>query len=346
MARSKRKKRLSKSESYDGPEVQQPPVVDDDQSTPAPNSTSAAEQLQQWIGRWRQAWDGFWFSPRAPQMLGWIRLLTGLIVLWTLLAWTFELSTFFAIDGLLPLDYRTQLGAKFAWSHLDWFASSPSGLLAVHCLAMIVVGLFASGCWTRVTSVFTALLVISYGNRSIGAGFGLDQINVFLCLYCAIGNSGGSVSLDRWWRERSRDGQTQSALAKNVSTNIAIRLIQIHLCVVYFFAAIGKLQGDTWWTGEAVWLSLASYEYQTIDMTWLANYLPLVGIMTLTSLFWELFYPVLVWPRLTRPLMLAIAVPVHLGIGLCMGMMSFGLIMLVANLSFIEWNDASAIDNQ
>lgn len=313
----------------DRKEMDSSPIRVEAEAVSMPLFTRIQESIRLWIREMTQGWDTFWFAPRCPQVLGVIRVLTGLIVLWTFLVWTFELSTFLGQDGLLPLEYRQRLGATYSWSHLDWCSSSTS-LMAVHVIAMGIVAMFAAGIGTRVTSVLTALLVISYGNRSIGAGFGLDQINAFLCLYCAVGNSGGAFSIDRWrgWNQGRADA----------STNVAIRLIQIHLCVVYFFAAIGKLQGTTWWTGEAVWLSLASYEYQTIDMTWLSGYMGLVAVMTLASLFWELFYAALVWPRLTRPLILILAIPVHLGIGLCMGMMSFALVMLVANLSFIEWS--------
>ena len=205
-------------------------------------------------------------------------------------------------------------------------------LLVAHCVGMLVVLLFTAGIQTRVTAILTAVIAIGYCNRSIGADFGLDQILAFLCMYCAIGNSGGAFSVDRMLAF----GKSVPAPPASATTNIAIRLIQIHLCIVYFFAAVGKLQGTTWWSGEAVWLALASYEYQQIDMTWLANYLPLVSAMTVVSLFWELLYPALVWPRLTRPIMLGLAVLVHLGIGLCMGMIEFGLVMLVANLAFLE----------
>jgi len=60
-----------------------------------------------------------------------------------------------------------------------------------------------------------------------------------------------------------------------------------------------------------------------------------VNAITLATLFWEVAYAALIWPRLTRPLFLAMAALVHLGIGLAMGMMEFGLAMLVANLAFV-----------
>ena len=282
--------------------------------------------------QWFDAVDKFWFTPRTPNILGVIRILTGLLLLYSLAVWTLELSTFFAADGLVPVDYRQSSEMWFAWSHLDWFAGWPTGLLVVHCVAMFVVVLFIAGVQTRVTAVLAAVIAISYSNRSIGVDFGFDQILTFLCMYCAIGNSGGAYSVDRMLAF----GKSVPAAPPSSTTNIAIRLIQIHLCIVYFFAAIGKLQGTTWWSGEAVWLAMASYEYQQIDMTWLANYLPLVSAMTLLSLFWELLYPALIWPRLTRPIMLVAAVMVHLGIGLCMGMIEFGLVMIVANIAFLE----------
>jgi hypothetical protein len=70
-------------------------------------------------------------------------------------------------------------------------------------------------------------------------------------------------------------------------------------------------------------------------MTWLASYPLLSALTTQVTVYWELFFCVLIWPRLTRPIMLALAVPVHLGIAVCMGMITFGLIMLVGCLSFV-----------
>jgi hypothetical protein len=43
----------------------------------------------------------------------------------------------------------------------------------------------------------------------------------------------------------------------------------------------------------------------------------------------------LIWKPLWRPLILAGAVVLHLGIGLCLGMWTFGLIMLVGCASFL-----------
>ena len=161
--------------------------------------------------------------------------------------------------------------------------------------------------------------------------FGLDQISAFLTLYLAIGNSGGAYSFDSWRSQQAGQGRA-------VLNNIALRLIQIHMCVVYLFAGLGKIQGVSWWNGQAIWGAIASYEYQTMDMTWLADHMWLVNAITLAAVVWEVSYCALVWPKLSRPIVLVIALFVHLGIGLVMGMMTFGLVMIFGNIAFIAPN--------
>ena len=123
----------------------------------------------------------------------------------------------------------------------------------------------------------------------------------------------------------------------SISANIAIRLIQLHMCIIYLFSGLGKLQGESWWNGQAVWYSSANLEYQyLIDMTWLANWPMLVAFLTHATVYWELSYSALVWPRITRPWVLLMAVLVHGGIAVAYGMPTFGLVMLIGNLAFIS----------
>jgi hypothetical protein len=108
------------------------------------------------------------------------------------------------------------------------------------------------------------------------------------------------------------------------------------MCVVYLFSGLGKLAGVAWWNGAAMWNAIANLEYQSMDMTWIANHAWLAAILTHVTVFWETFYCALIWPRLTRPIMLVIAVGVHLGIGAFLGMWTFGLAMLIGNAAFIS----------
>ena len=67
--------------------------------------------------------------------------------------------------------------------------------------------------------------------------------------------------------------------------------------------------------------------------------------LTHLTVFWELTYCVLIWPRLTRPWVLLLAIFVHGGIAVAYGMPTFGLVMLIGNLAFVSpqtvraWSD-------
>ena len=108
------------------------------------------------------------------------------------------------------------------------------------------------------------------------------------------------------------------------------------MCIIYLFAGMAKLTGPGWWDGTAMWMAFGNLEYQSLDMTWMADWPRLMNLMTHVTIFWELTYWALVWPRLTRPVVLLLAIPLHMGIAICLGMMTFGLIMLVGNLAFVS----------
>jgi hypothetical protein len=281
-------------------------------------------------------WNRFWFAPADPATLGLIRILAGAMLLYTHLVWTLGLADFFGADAWVSpraATFAMPDQGRFAWSYL-WLIQSPALLWAAHIAAIVIFALLTVGLFSRLVSVLAYLVAVAYVNRVPGALFGLDQINCLLAMYLMIGPSGAAYSFDRLRLPRAADGSRPLPLP-SVSANLAIRLIQIHMCVIYFFAAMGKLRGDSWWAGDAMWLSVANLEYQSWDVTWLAHWPLISALSTTITVYWELFFCVLIWPRLTRPIMLALAVPVHLGIALFMGMITFGLIMLVGCMSFV-----------
>ena len=190
------------------------------------------------------------------------------------------------------------------------------------------------GLWTRVVSILAWIITVAYCHRLTGALFGLDQVNVMLAMYLMIGPSGAAYSVDRWLARRKTPNLGPPPAL--VSANLAIRLIQLHMCIIYLFGGIGKMRGLAWWLGDAFWFSIANYGYQSWDLTWLAASPMLIALITHVTVFWETFYCVLVWPRITRPLMLGLAVVVHGGIALALGMPTFGTAMLIGNLAFVS----------
>jgi hypothetical protein len=281
-------------------------------------------------------WENFFFTPADPATYSLIRILAGAMLLYTHAVWTLRFDDFFGVSPWLPVSVVRQspeLG-PYAWSHFYWI-EAPWLLWTIHFVALAVMAMFTLGLFSRTTSILTFLFTVSYANRVAPALFGLDHINGLLALYLMFGPSGACYSLDRWIARR-RLGRDLPAVQPSVGANLGIRLIQLHMCVIYLFAGLGKLKGDFWWDGTAMWYAAANLEYQSLDLTWLASWPLLTTLLTHVTVWWEAAYCVLVWPRLTRPIIILLAIPLHLGIALFLGMITFGLVMLIANLAFVS----------
>ena len=117
---------------------------------------------------------------------------------------------------------------------------------------------FDRGCSGRLTSrrwsCFSLLTLGLVQPRDVGAGvldhrllrqprvplalFGLDDINALLALYLAVGPCGAAYSLDRLLALAGAGQPLPIGL--RIDANLAIRLIQVHMCVIYFFAGMAN----------------------------------------------------------------------------------------------------------
>jgi hypothetical protein len=317
-----------------------------------------------------RAWDRFWFTPADPTVLSLIRIFCGLIAFYSVLVYSLDFQEMMGPGAWQDLesrqanyregetvrlslsswgfdndpDERSAATGHPVWS--IWFhVTDPTAMTALHIFFIVASFLFVFGCYTRVTGVITWFAVLSYVHRSPAALFGMDTMVVIVLLYLMIGASGAALSVDRWLARRRSQAPLPPAEPTS-ATNVAIRLLQIHLCIIYLSAGLSKLQGMTWWNGTAVWGTLANPEFAPMHnemymalLRMLGSDRPLFEIsMTISSyvtLFFEISYVFLIWRPVTRRLMLAIAFLMHGCIGLFLGLNTFAMIMLVMNLAFV-----------
>jgi hypothetical protein len=292
--------------------------------------------IRDWFRELIADWDRFWFTPVDPATLSLIRIFAGGMLLYTHLIWTIQLESFFGNDGwLMPDAVHAFHRGMHTWSYL-WWIHTPAQLWTAHILALVIFAMLTMGLCSRIVAPLAAIATLSYIMRVPGALFGLDQINAMLALYLCIGPCGARYSVDHWLR-KGRAGQGGGTeVEPAVTANLAIRLIQLQMCIIYLFAGTSKLMGLAWWNGIAMWFAFGNFEYQSIDMTWIANWPLLLSLLSHVTIVWETFYCVLIWSKRWRPVWLLLAVPLHLGIAVCLGMITFGLAMLIGNLAFVD----------
>lgn len=113
-----------------------------------------------------------------------------------------------------------------------------------------------------------------------------------------------------------------------------IRLLQINICILYFFSAISKLKDQTWLNGDTVkyaiysgtwgrrlFLNLRLKEWIWKSLTW-------------SVLLFEYFAPILFSISELRIFAIIFGICFHLGTTIFMTIGSFGPIMILALLSF------------
>jgi hypothetical protein len=132
-------------------------------------------------------------------------------------------------------------------------------------------------------------------------------------------------SLDQLWRKLSpKDPQLIGFFR---------RVLQVHLCLIYFFGGLAKCLGTGWWDGSNLWRALIQPPFNLIapEILIRLKYLFPVGGIVICLL--EISYPIFIWNRKTRKTWLICICAMHVAIGLTMGMYLFAFIMIVLNVA-------------
>jgi hypothetical protein len=214
---------------------------------------------------------------------------------------------------------------------LGWLVGFGShiGLSESRILSLTLGCFLASGCClilgflcrpAAITAWFLHLASVTSGGLM---SYGVDNfmtIGLFYLMLCPLPDR---YSLDaRLWHKRPKDPS---------QLGFYQRVLQIHLCLIYFFGGLDKCLGAGWWNGTSIWRALTRPPFNIISPHILIRWsylLPVVGIFICLI---EIGYPIFIWPKRTRAIWLISVVAMHLAIALTMGMYLFALIMIVLN---------------
>ena len=155
--------------------------------------------------------------------------------------------------------------------------------------------------------------------------YGFDNFTTLGLFYLMIAPLPDRWSLDRWWHS--------STCADTHVLGFHRRLLQVHLCLVYFFSGLTKSFGAGWWNGNNAWYALTLPSYAMWPISWVAKLAPVLPAIGIFVFALELSYPFLIWPKRTRYFVLTAICALHGAIGLLMGMWLFAFVMLVLNLA-------------
>ncbi len=282
------------------------------------------------------AWNRFWFTPCDARLSSLLRILAGLLATYYLLSHTADLIRWFGPHGLLAVDTVRQLvgGGTGEYTYRPTYLNylqAPSMLWTAHAVAILIAIAFTIGLYSRITNLLTLAAVLSYVHRGPMITGQFEPVLTMLLCYLILAPVGTCWSLDRRLRKTPLEGRGETSLGANIS----LRLIQLHLCGICALMGLTMLNGQVWWTGEAVWWLIARPDSRLFDLTGLHNSIYIINLWTHLIVLFALVFPVLIWQRHLRPLLLAIAAVLWLSIGLLTGLLAFAAAMIVASIAFL-----------
>jgi CubicO group peptidase (beta-lactamase class C family) len=262
------------------------------------------------------------FRPVSARPLAGLRVGLALLLLFHLL-WIFDdLFALHGSRGIIPWELTDLL--RHPWvPGLPTLAKAllPLGINEHIAIAILLSGYAGSllalalGLHTRLSAFLAWGLHLSLVTSGSASYYGVDQLaNTFL-FYLFLFPSG------RAWSFGSR---RQATIPVG-----CLRVMQVHVCVIYLAAGLHKARGSQWWNGEAIWQTVSQPIFSTFDLSGLATHTWIPMLAGWGTLVVEIGYAFLIWPRRTRKVWSLAAIGFHLGTGLLMGLVFFCSVMIL-----------------
>jgi hypothetical protein len=195
---------------------------------------------------------------------------------------------------------------------------------------VLSLGALLLGWRTRIAAAVAWLTHLSLMMTANTTNYGADNFGNIFLFYLIWIPSGAALSMDRL-AGRAPRGPTPTA-------RLALRVIQLHLCMVYLTGGLMKASGEQWWDGDAIWRSLMLPEYRQYDFCWLVDHRWVAKASGWMVIAVESGYSIFIWPRRTRRPWIIATTAMHLGIAIFMGLGVFGAIMIAFTVAVFGVN--------
>lgn len=216
------------------------------------------------------------------------------------------------------LGWLVNLGA---WIGLQEAIILPAAwLLLVGAGTALLIGLFSRS--AAIAAWFLHLCAAKSGGV---LSYGVDNFMTIGLFYLVLSPFPDRYSLDHRWRGRSLQDRQLIGFFR--------RVLQLYLCVIYFFSGLTKCLGSGWWNGSNIWRALIRPPSNLIAPEWLVHWKYLLPVAGASICLVETGYALFIWPKRTRAIWLTAVLSMHAAIGLLMGMYLFALVMIVLNIA-------------
>jgi len=207
-------------------------------------------------------------------------------------------------------------------------------------VALFSVLIFAMVCacigWMTRLSLAVTLVLFAYFSMmdvvSTMTKYSVIMAHVLLLLTCS--ECGALWSVDAWLKGRGRGGPTGLPVSAPAWPR---RLIQLLVGIVYFGAAITKMNTPSFLTGDQLQLWMLTHiNFRHPLGEWLSLYPILLRSMAYVTVVWEMTFIFLVWRGFWRPVVLSVGIVFHFLTLLTLGLFIFPMTLYCCYLAFLD----------
>jgi hypothetical protein len=216
------------------------------------------------------------------------------------------------------LGWLVALGELFGLTEQTVLSIAWFGLLGAGCMLLL-------GFACRFNAILAWLLYLCAAKSGAFLAYGVDRFMTIGLFYLMLSPLPDHSSAD--WRLLGLRPKNPQLLG------FCQRVLQLHLCLIYFFSGLTKCLGSGWWDGSSVWRALIRPPFNIVDPELLVKWQCLLPVAGVCIWALEIGYSFFIWSNRTRMFWLICICALHAGIGLAMGMYLFALVMIILNIA-------------
>src|SRR6184192_4549036 len=270
--------------------------------------------------RWSENLIAFLFAPETDKWLGALRIGLGLLVTAYALFLRSDWHNLFASTGKglvsrklgeAITSFDSPLIPKLGWLiTLGGYAHiGEDSVLSIAWACLLCMGLLLLlGLFCRPAAIVAWFLHLCAAESGGLFAYGADNFMTTGLFYLMLSPLPDRYSADQWMvKTQAKDPQLLGFWR---------RVLQVHLCFVYFIGGLAKCLGSGWWDGTNLWRALTRPPFNTISPDMLVRFKYVLIVLGISICLIEVGYPFFIWMKKTRLFWLVCILAIHGVIGL------------------------------
>lgn len=273
------------------------------------------------------------FQPVSPVPIAVYRILVGVLIIGHFLLLAPHWLLWFGREGAIARQPRLPVGG-FQVDLLQFWPQDDWGIWLLFCIALLLSLALTIGIFTRTANAAIFIVICALQARNPYILNAADHLIRVMVLYLLFSNAGAALSVDRLLALR----RAKAAFEPPKAIPWATWMMRVQLAVIYLEAGLSKAHSPSWKAGTALYYifqngELARFGYERrITLTESA-----IGSSLMIAI--EILFPLLVWSKHTRYLMLGLGTLLHLGIEVFMKIPLLSWAIMTAYVVFLDADD-------